>query len=57
MFMEASSIVERYKLAKEAGFKVVESGFPFGLSIKDVTEAKKNAGVEQALINVFTGIP
>lgn len=56
MFMEAPSIIERYKLAKEAGFKAVESGFPFDISIKDISEAKKNACVEQILINVFTGI-
>ncbi|CAD1474279.1 unnamed protein product, partial [Heterotrigona itama] len=55
MFMETPSIIERYKLAKEAGFKAVESGFPFGISIKDISEAKKNACVEQILINVFTG--
>ncbi|CAK9831817.1 Putative hydroxypyruvate isomerase [Anthophora retusa] len=55
MFTEAPSIIERYKLAKEAGFKAIESGFPFGCSIKDVSEARKNAGVEQILINVFTG--
>ncbi|XP_043249394.1 putative hydroxypyruvate isomerase [Colletes gigas] len=55
MFLESPSIIERYQLAKEAGFKAVESGFPFGFTIKDVSEAKKNAGVEQILINVFTG--
>ncbi|XP_053995082.1 putative hydroxypyruvate isomerase [Hylaeus volcanicus] len=55
MFKEAQSITERYKLAKEAGFTAVESGFPFGFTIKDVSEAKRNAGVEQILINVFTG--
>ena len=41
MFTEAPSIIERYKLAKEAGFRAVESGFPFGFSIKDVSEAQK----------------
>lgn len=55
MFIEAPSIIDRYKLAKEAGFKAVESGFPFGFSIEDVARAKKNADVEQVLINVFTG--
>nr|XP_031826983.1 putative hydroxypyruvate isomerase [Nomia melanderi]XP_031826984.1 putative hydroxypyruvate isomerase [Nomia melanderi] len=55
MFMETPCIKERYKLAKEAGFKAVESGFPFGFSINDVSEAKKNAGIEQILINVYTG--
>lgn len=56
MFTEAPTIIERYKLAKDAGFKAVESGFPSGYSSKEVSEAKKNAGVEQILINVFTGI-
>ncbi|XP_017760024.1 PREDICTED: putative hydroxypyruvate isomerase [Eufriesea mexicana] len=55
MFTEAPSIIDRYKLAKEAGFKAVESGFPFGLCIEDILKAKKNANVEQILINVFTG--
>ncbi|XP_076663487.1 hydroxypyruvate isomerase-like protein Gip [Andrena cerasifolii] len=55
MFTEAPTIIERYKLAKDAGFKAVESGFPLGYSSKEVLEAKKNAGVEQILINVFTG--
>ncbi|XP_006620538.1 putative hydroxypyruvate isomerase [Apis dorsata] len=55
MFIEAPSIIDRYKLAKEAGFKAVESGFPFGFSIEDVSKAKKNADIEQVLINVFTG--
>nr|XP_012145575.1 PREDICTED: putative hydroxypyruvate isomerase isoform X2 [Megachile rotundata] len=55
MFTEATAITERYKLAKEAGFKAVESGFPFGYSVKDVSEARKKADIEQILINVYTG--
>ena len=55
MFTEAPSITERYRLAKEAGFKAVESGFPFGYSVKDVSEARKKADIEQILINVYTG--
>lgn len=55
MFTETPAIIERYKLAKEAGFKAVESGFPFGYSIKDVSEARKKADIEQILINVYTG--
>lgn len=56
MFTEASSIIDRYQLAKEAGFKAVESGFPFGLSIEQVAGAKKKADVDQVLLNVFTGM-
>lgn len=55
LFKEAPTILERYKLAKDAGFKYVESGFPLGFSVEQVAEAKKNAGVQQVLINVYTG--
>lgn len=55
MFTECPSILGRYKLAKEAGFAVVESGFPLGCSIEQVVEAKTSANVNQILINVFTG--
>lgn len=55
MFTECPNIVGRYKLAKDAGFRAVESGFPFGFSIKEVVEAKTKADVDQILINVFTG--
>lgn len=56
MFTEVSSIIDRYQLAKEAGFKTVESGFPFGFSVEQVAAAKKKAGVDQVLLNVFTGM-
>lgn len=56
MFAEGASLVERYALAKAAGFKAVETGFPLGFSIDQVREAKTQAGVEQVLINIKTGI-
>ncbi|KAL6440418.1 hypothetical protein ACFW04_003147 [Cataglyphis niger] len=55
MFTEAPSIIDRYQLAKQAGFKAVESGFPFGFSIEQVAAARKKADVDQILLNVFTG--
>lgn len=55
MFSEASSILERYALAKEAGFKAIESGFPFGCTLEQVKQAKESAGIEQVLINLKTG--
>lgn len=54
MFTE-NSFLDRYKLAKLAGFKCVESGFPFGIDLKDVVAAKKDADIEQVLINTYTG--
>lgn len=54
--METSMILERYALAREAGFKAVESGFPFGHTLEEVKLAKANSGLEQILINLCTGI-
>lgn len=45
----------RYKAAKEAGFQCVETGFPFGLSVQEISNARKEAGVVQVLLNAFTG--
>lgn len=56
MFTEVPSIIDRYQLAKQAGFKAVESGFPFGFSVQQVAAAKKKANVDQILLNVFTGM-
>lgn len=55
MFTEDATILERYALAKDAGFKAVETGFPFGHTLEEVKKAKENAGVEQVLINIRTG--
>lgn len=55
MFLESPTIIGRYQLAKEAGFKAVESGFPLGFSIEQVVDAKTKAGIDHVLINLFTG--
>lgn len=47
--------LDRYAAAKQAGFSAVESGFPFGFSKEQVVKAKNAAGIEQILINIFTG--
>lgn len=54
MFTE-KPFLERYSAAKKAGFKAVESGFPFGYSVEEVLKAKQSADIDQVLINVFTG--
>ncbi|XP_022912693.2 putative hydroxypyruvate isomerase [Onthophagus taurus] len=54
MFVE-SSFLERYNLAKKAGFKAVESGYPFGIKQEDVIRAKNDSGIQQVLLNVYTG--
>lgn len=54
MFTEVP-FLERYNLAKQAGFKAVESGFPFGVALDDVVKAKEEACLEQVLLNIYTG--
>ncbi|CAH2012075.1 unnamed protein product [Acanthoscelides obtectus] len=54
MFGE-KAFLERYNLAKNAGFKAVESGFPYGISKQQVVDAKNAAGIDQILVNVYTG--
>ncbi|KAJ8923484.1 hypothetical protein NQ315_010062 [Exocentrus adspersus] len=48
-------LLDRYKLAKDAGFKAVETGFPLGHTKEQVVEAKNAAGIQQILINIYTG--
>lgn len=54
MFTEAA-FLERYKLAKQAGFSCVETGFPYGFTLEQVLKAKNDAQIDQVLINTFTG--
>ncbi|XP_063235838.1 putative hydroxypyruvate isomerase [Bacillus rossius redtenbacheri] len=55
MFQETNTLLERYMVAKEVGFKAVECAFPYDFSADAVKTAKETAGVEQILINVFVG--
>lgn len=54
-FQEASSILDRYRLAKAAGFQGVESAFPNDVSIEDLVEAQQETGLKQVLLNIDTG--
>lgn len=55
MFQETTSLLERYQLAKDVGFRAVECAFPYVHSVDEVVAAQKKANVEQILINVFVG--
>lgn len=57
MFTELP-FIERYAAAVKAGFKYCESGFPpidQGVNLNDVIEAKNKSGIEQVLLNLYTG--
>ena len=55
LFVETSSLAERYRLAAKAGFRAVEVAFPYEVSAGELARAKAEAGVEQVLINAFPG--
>lgn len=54
MFTELP-FLSRYKAAKDAGFQCVETGFPYGIAVGEVSRARREAGISQVLVNVFTG--
>ncbi|KAL0269198.1 UNVERIFIED_CONTAM: hypothetical protein PYX00_007010 [Menopon gallinae] len=55
MFQEGPSLLGRYKMAKDAGFKAVECAFPYEFPVEDVCKAKEEAGLQQVLINAYPG--
>jgi len=57
MFQETSNLLERYALAKEAGFKGVEVAFPYCNTVEEVVQAKKACNAEQVLINGYVDVP
>ena len=52
---ETSDLLERYHLAKNAGFKAVEVAFPYDIPKELLKEVKERTGLEQVLINSFPG--
>lgn len=55
MYQEVSSVLERYSLAKQSGFRAVECAFLYSHPVEDVVQAKKSSGLQQVLINVNPG--
>ncbi|KAK6639512.1 hypothetical protein RUM43_007785 [Polyplax serrata] len=55
MFQESGSLLERYELARQAGFKAVECAFPYDYAPQEIAQAKTKAGVQQVLINSYPG--
>ncbi|XP_054277910.1 putative hydroxypyruvate isomerase [Macrosteles quadrilineatus] len=55
MYHESASLLERYHLAKQSGFRAVECAFPYSFPVEEVKRAKESAQVEQVLLNVNPG--
>lgn len=52
----ATPMLERFRLAKLAGFRAVENGFPVDVSVDDAVRVQKETGLEVVLINICTGL-
>ncbi|XP_065089889.1 putative hydroxypyruvate isomerase [Ochlerotatus camptorhynchus] len=56
MFTETGDFLERYRLAKAAGFSAVEGVFPPDhVSVADLVKVREETGLEQILMNIAIG--
>ena len=55
MFTEHSTMVERYKAAKSAGFSAVECAFPYNEDLDTLAQALSDNGLDQVLLNTVPG--
>lgn len=57
LFVENSApMLERFRLAKLAGFRAVENTFPVDVSVEDAVRVQKETGLEVVLINICLGL-
>lgn len=56
MFAESGNLLERYQLAKRAGFRGVECAYPSGFTFDEVVTAKRDANIAQVLLNTCNGM-
>ena len=55
MFNEVESLEQRYRLAKEAGFRYVECAFPYNEDKEGLRRALQETDLTQVLINTVPG--
>lgn len=55
LFQIAPLLLDRYQLAKDAGFKGVESAFPTNVNLNDLVRVQQQTGLQQILLNMDTG--
>lgn len=53
-FNETESVIERFRLAKAAGFKAVELAFP-NVELNELVAVKEETGLEVILMNIDSG--
>ncbi|ELT98285.1 hypothetical protein CAPTEDRAFT_192884 [Capitella teleta] len=52
---ETDNLVERYSLAKQAGFRAVECAYPYDYPVEDLVQAKESHNLQQVLMNTWPG--
>lgn len=55
IFTEQNDLLQRYRSAKEAGFKGVECVFPYDVPADQLSKVREQLGIEQTLINTYMG--
>lgn len=50
-----STTLQRFRLARQAGFKAVETGFGADVSVEDAAAVQRETGLEVALLNISLG--
>ncbi|XP_067026257.1 putative hydroxypyruvate isomerase [Acropora muricata] len=54
-FLEYPNFVDRYRAAKNAGYKAVESSCPVDIPVEEVAKARRDADIQQVHINSYGG--
>lgn len=52
---ENANVLERYRLARRAGFRAVENTFPLDVSVADAVAVQREIGLEVVLLNICVG--
>lgn len=50
-----TNILERFYLAKNAGFRAVENGFPHNVTVDQAVQVQRETGLKVALLNISLG--
>lgn len=51
-----TNILDRFRLAKKAGFTTVESVIPNDTKLEEIVAVQKETGLKVVLLNIITGI-
>lgn len=57
LFAESgATMLQRFRLARQAGFRAIETGFGADVSVEEATEVQRETGLEVALLNISLGM-